>query len=266
MKLYSHSQLSTFEQCQLKFKFKYIDKLEPDIKNTIESFLGKKVHEVLEWLYIEVSEGKLPELDLVIKNYVEFWNKDYNSDIKIIKEENGKDHYLNKGLRFLINYYTKNYPFNDNTIETEKKIFINLDKEKNYSLIGFIDRLTYDKTSNIFEIHDYKTTSSMKSQEEMNKDRQLALYSMGIKELFGKNSKVNLVWHFLDFNEKITSQRTDEELEKLKEDIKKLIEKIETTYDFKPHPSILCNWCEFQSYCPVKNKRNFRKTQKELNF
>jgi len=266
MKLYSHSQLSTFEQCQLKFKFKYIDKLEPDIKNTIESFLGKKVHEVLEWLYIEVSRGKIPELDEVIKNYAEFWNRDYNLDIKIIKEENSKDYYLNKGLRFLINYYTKNYPFNDNTIDIEKKIFINFDKEKDYSIIGFIDRLTYDNNSNIFEIHDYKTSSSLKSQEELDKDRQLALYSIGIKELFGKDSKVSLVWHFLDFNEKITSQRTDEELERLKEDIKKLIKKIETTHDFKPHPSILCDWCEFQSYCPVKNKRNFREKQAELNF
>ena len=40
MVIYSHSRLSTFEQCKLKFKFRYIDKLTPEIENTIEGFLG----------------------------------------------------------------------------------------------------------------------------------------------------------------------------------------------------------------------------------
>ena len=33
MPVYSHSRLSTFEQCPLKFKFRYIDYVEPDFYN-----------------------------------------------------------------------------------------------------------------------------------------------------------------------------------------------------------------------------------------
>ena len=51
MVMYSHSKLSTFEQCPLKFNFRYLQKIEPDFKTTIEGFLGSKVHDTLEWVY-----------------------------------------------------------------------------------------------------------------------------------------------------------------------------------------------------------------------
>ena len=50
MTLYSHSRLSTFENCPLKFKYTYIDKIETGIEESIEAFLGSRVHEALEKL------------------------------------------------------------------------------------------------------------------------------------------------------------------------------------------------------------------------
>ena len=35
--IYSHSRLSTFEQCPFKFKLRYIDEIEPEIEKTIEA-------------------------------------------------------------------------------------------------------------------------------------------------------------------------------------------------------------------------------------
>ena len=60
---------------------------------------------------------------------------------------------------------------------------------------------------------------------------------------------VHLIWHFLDFNQKLTSKRTDEELEDLKLKIINLIDKIESTKEFKENKSALCNWCEYKDYC-----------------
>ena len=37
VKRYSHSKLSTFEQCPIKFKYKYIDKIPVEFKKTIEA-------------------------------------------------------------------------------------------------------------------------------------------------------------------------------------------------------------------------------------
>ena len=253
MVIYSHSRLSTFEQCPLKFKFQYIDKIKPDIEQSIEGFLGNKVHDTLQWIYDEVAKLRILKLDEVLQNYIINWNKDFNNEIKIVKQEFDAEYYFNKGIKFLLDYFLKYSPFKDNTIATEKRIFINLDNEGKYKLQGYIDRLVHHKDTNIFEIHDYKTGGFLKTQEELDKDRQLALYAIGIKDLFEQVNDVHLIWHFLAFNQKILSKRTDEQLEQLKQEIIQLINKIESTTEFPACPSVLCKWCGFRSYCWFKD-------------
>ena len=253
MAIYSHSRLSTFEQCALKYKYKYLDKLPPDFEESIEGFLGKKVHEVLQWIY----DNNKNDLDEVIKYFIELWNKDFNENIKIVKDLS-VDYYFNKGIRFIANYYTKNYPFKDNTIATEKKVYVSLDNNSKYKLLGYIDRLVLHKETNIFEIHDYKT-GSLKNQKELDKDRQLALYSIAIRESFENVNDIHLLWHFLDYNELRVSKRTIGQLDTLRRDIIELIKKIENSVYFQPNPGALCNWCEFQSYCPAFKKLTIKK-------
>lgn len=251
MVIYSHSRLSTFEQCKLKFKFRYIDKLTPEIENTIEGFLGGIVHESLEWLYNQVIKNSIPSLEQLIEFYAISWNKQYTSDIKIVSPDLAPEFYFNKGIKFLIDYYMKNQPFSDNTIAIEHKILLDLDGSGKYQLQGFIDRLVHNKETNIFEIHDYKT-GQIKSQEDLDKDRQLAIYSIGVRKLYPEAKDVHLIWHYLDFNEKKSSKRTHEQLEQLKQEIIQLINKIESEKDFSATPGILCKWCEFRKYCEFK--------------
>lgn len=247
--IWSHSKLATFEHCPLKYKFQYIDKLKPDMENTIEGFLGNKVHDTLEWIYKSVNRGNIPNLDEVVEYLIISWRKDFNEEIKIIAEDLTADYYFNKGIKLIVDYYTKNHPFIDNTIAIEKFILINLDPEGRYRLQGYIDRIVYDKETDTYEIHDYKTSRSLKTQEELDKDRQLALYSIAIKETFNPKD-IHLVWHFLDFNKKMISKRTEEQLKKLREEIIQLIQKIESTTHFNTNPGNLCNWCKFKSHCP----------------
>ena len=68
-KYYSHSKIGTFEQCPLKFKFRYIDKI-PTEAITIEAHLGRIVHSTFEWLYTQVKEKEnIPEIHEVISYY-----------------------------------------------------------------------------------------------------------------------------------------------------------------------------------------------------
>jgi putative RecB family exonuclease len=252
MVIYSHSKLNTFEQCPLKFKHKYIDKIISDIES-IESHLGKVVHNTLEWLYKKVKD-KIPTIDEVITHYATTWEEKYKPTIVIVKKELTAKEYFNKGVEFLVNYYTKNYPFKDNTLEIEKKILINLDEEGKYNLQGFIDRLSHNSETGEYEIHDYKTANNLPSKEKIDNDRQLALYSIAIKELFGQDKKICLVWHYLAHNKKICSKRTNEQLEQLKKDTLALIEKIEATTEFPANKTTLCNWCEYNSTCSEFSK------------
>ena len=252
--IYSHSKLSSFEQCKLKYKFRYIDKIIPETEQNIEGFLGGMVHETLEWVYFEVQKGNALDLDTVIDYYINLWNRCYNKEIKITRNDCDAEYYFNQGIKFVIDYFLSNSPFKDNTIAMEHRILVPLDNEGKYIVQGYIDRLVHNKETNIFEIHDYKTGNSMKSQEELDMDRQLALYSLGIKHSFPEAKDVYLIWHYLAYNKKMQSRRTDEQLEQLKQEIINLINKIEETQEFPANPSALCNWCEYQSICPECNK------------
>ena len=251
MPVFSHSKLSTFEQCKLKYKFRYIDKIIPDIDKTIESHLGSVVHSTLEWLYTEIKKNKLPTIDDVIVNYSENWKEDYEEEIPIMRKDMTVNDYFNKGIQFLINYYTKHKPFDDNTIAIEKGIIFNLDSEGKYKIRGFIDRLVYNLKTQEYEVHDYKTSGRLPSDESIENDRQLALYSIAIKEAFNHEKRVILVWHYLAFNKKIVSKRTDDQLNQLKEETLNLIKEIESTTVFPPRKSPLCNWCEYKPICPA---------------
>ena len=248
MAIYSHSRLSTFEQCPLKYKLRYIDKIKPEIEKTIEAHLGSAVHETLEWVYNSViGSNKVPTLDEVINYYAIKWQDEFSNEILIVKKEMSAKDYFNKGIQFLLNYYTKNHPFKDGTIECEKRIFIELDETT--KIQGFIDRLVHNIEKNRYEIHDYKTANTLPTQEKMDEDRQLALYSIAIKETYGKDKEVVLIWHYLAHNQKIISKRTNEQLENLKQETKELIKKIESTTIFPHNKSILCDWCEYKTIC-----------------
>ncbi len=250
MVIYSHSKLSTFEQCPLKYKLRYIDKIKPEIEKTIEAHLGTSVHDTLEWVYNSVKENseKSPTLDEIINHYIDIWKKGLTEDILIVKKQLTQTDYFNKGIQFLADYYQKHYPFKDGTIECEKEITINLDE--NTQIRGFIDRLVYDIENNRYEIHDYKTANTLPTQEKMDQDRQLALYSIAIKEIYGEDKEVLLIWHYLAYNHKIISKRTQQQLENLKQETKRLIKDIQNTRVFLPNKSILCEWCEYKSICP----------------
>jgi len=251
VKTYSHSKISTFEQCALKYKLKYIDKIEI-IGKSIESLLGFAVHFALEHFYNEIKSGKTPDIEELIKFYSDAWEENCRKNILIVKKEFDETYYFNKGVQFLINYYVKNYPFEDNTLETEKKIEIILKENESdiINLVGYIDRIVHNLEKDEIEIHDYKTANSLPLKEKIENDRQLALYSIAIKKEFGEDKKICLVWHYLAHSTKICSYRTDEQLENLKKEILELIEKIESATEFPAKKSILCDWCEYRGVCP----------------
>lgn len=247
---YSHSRLESFNQCALRYKFKYIDKIKVE-KKSIEGFLGSRVHDALEWLYHEVKKEKIPTIDELIIYYASGWEEKFNPEIYfIVKKEFEIKDYFEKGIKLLLDYYQKNYPFDDNTIAIEKFVSILLDEDENYKMIGIIDRLVHNKETNHYEVHDYKTANNLPTQEKIETDKQLPLYSIAIKNYYNAD-KIQLIWHYLAHNKKIYSRRTDDQLNLLKKETLELIKKIEDTTLFPYNKSILCDWCEYKEMCPA---------------
>jgi putative RecB family exonuclease len=248
--VYSHSRLSTYEQCPLKFRYAYIDKVETEAELSIEAFLGNRVHEALEKLYTDLKFEKLNSLAELLGFFDTEWKKHFNEKIVIVRKEYDDENYRLMGEKYLTDYYNRYNPFNQSkTIGLEMKIVIRLDAGGEFMLQGFIDRLSF-AGDGVYEIHDYKTSNSLPEQDKIDADRQLALYKVAIKEQYRDCSKVVLIWHYLAFDKELRSERTTEQLELLKEETINLIKEIESAKDFPPRESALCQWCEFRPICP----------------
>jgi putative RecB family exonuclease len=76
-----------------------------------------------------------------------------------------------------------------------------------YACKGVIDRLML-APDGAFEIHDYKTGAGLPVQAELDKDRQLALYQIGVQKLWPEAREVRLVWHLAAFDMEMRSVRT----------------------------------------------------------
>jgi putative RecB family exonuclease len=250
MIVYSHSRISTFEQCPLRFKFEYIDEAESDIEGSAEAFLGSRVHEVLEKLYKDLKFQKQNTLQELLHFYNDEWKKNWNDKIRIVRDDYAEENFRKMGEQFITDYYNRYQPFNQaKTIGLEMRIVLKLDSEEKYVLQGYIDRLA-SPSDGVYEIHDYKTSNSLPTQDHLDTDRQLALYSIAVRDMFKDCKQVVLIWHYLAFDKEIRSERSDEQLEALKKEVIEAIKQIESTTEFNPKESTLCQWCDYMGLCP----------------
>lgn len=251
MATYSHSKVSTFENCPYQYKLKYIDRVEVDMQTTIEAFMGDIVHRTLEKLYKDKKFKKLVSKATLLKFYKDTWEKEYSEDILIVKKEFKADNYKKMGMKFVEDYYNRMKPFDQLTIlglETQDRMTLPNGDQWHVR----IDKLACDSEGNYF-VCDYKTNSRMKDQEEADSDRQLALYSVWVKDKFTDVKSVKLVWHMLAFDKDAVSERTEEQLQRLQENVVDLINQIKKAEEEKNFPTNitgLCNYCVYKSMCP----------------
>ncbi len=251
MATYSHSKISTYENCPYQYKLHYIDKLEVETPTTIEPFMGDMVHQSLEDLYKRKKFKQRVSKETLIKFYRDLWDKNYSEDIRIVKEGLDAKNYKKMGEKFLFDYYDRMKPFEQITIlglETQDRMTL---ADGNQWHVR-IDKLGCDDKGNYY-VCDYKTNSRMKDQEEADSDRQLAMYSIWVKDKFKDAKSVKLIWHMLAFNKDAVSERTDKQLKELQEEVINLIKEIETATkenNFPRKQSALCDYCVYKEQCP----------------
>ncbi len=246
--VYSHSRLSTFEQCPRKYRYRYVDKLPVEVE-TIEAFMGRKVHETLEALYSSIKSGRLIDESELIEFHEENWRNSWNGGILISKTGYTEQDYLLKSVQSIRRYYSKHYPFDRaETKATELEIRFAIDGEGRFLMKGFIDRLDR-RDDGVYEIHDYKCSSFLPSPYRLMGDRQLPLYQIAVQSLYPDAARVELVWHYLLFDRSFRTVKTSAQLELVKKRSIETIEAILAADDFPPVRSKLCAWCEFSHSC-----------------
>ena len=84
---FSYSKINTYKACPQRYKINYIDKLiKPH--ESIEAYMGKRVHEVLEWHYYEKKNiGNFCTIDFLLDKYNELWDEKWHQNIYLARQE-----------------------------------------------------------------------------------------------------------------------------------------------------------------------------------
>ena len=256
MTQYSHSRLSSFENCPQQFAFRYVQKIETE-RESIEAFLGKRVHEILERLYHHVARhGKPPSLAQVQSRFRSDWLASWHDQVDIVRKEFDIAHYQQIGERCLDNYYRRHYPFDgEETVGIEQHVQFAIDPAGRYKIRGIIDRVVR-RAPGCYEIHDYKTGGYLPPRKRIDSDRQLALYQIGLSQTYEDAREFELVWHYVAHNRTLRSTRSAAQLEELKVDTMALIDRIESTTEYPTKTSQLCRWCEYRDICPAQRRED----------
>ncbi len=198
----------------------------------------------------------MPPLAKVVGRFRAEWEAHFDpARIRIVRSENPAAAYRENGERCLANHYRRHYPFDrDETLGIEAHLAFPLDEAGSYRIQGFVDRLARAPDGAI-EVHDYKTGRWVPSQEQLDADRQLALYQLGVQARYGTDTPVRLVWHYLLRDQVRVSTRTREQLDALRARTIELIDRIESEQAFDPRPGSLCTWCEHNDVCPAMGAR-----------
>lgn len=228
----SYSHLDDFKTCPLRFKYRHILQI-PVPPNRAQSF-GQSLHRTLRDFHRGADQSRARLLELLKTHWIPL-GYDSPQDMQNAYEE---------GEKILKTYHKTYQKIFGEPLHLEKKFAF---KVGGYPLVGFIDRI--DKVEEGFEIIDYKTSDKLPTQKEVDQDDQLTIYAIAAEHALEIKPK-NLSLFFLKQGEKITTQRTKEQLEEKKKEIEALIKQIETS-DFAATPGYHCHFCDFKTICPA---------------
>jgi len=249
---FSHSKLTTYQQCPQKYKFRYIDEIPFPIRS-IELHLGNTVHRALEKLYEDAKHGQTLSCDETLALYQQKWEEGYRPQMRIVRSGTTARTYLEYGRQMLLAYHRRFHPFTESaTLELEEKFLFPLSEGR--EIRGIIDRLAKAGDGSL-EIHDYKTSRRFPSPSQAGSDTQLALYELALRHRWPDTQRITLIWHYLAFDKDISIAKTFRQLETVKQNTLGLIKRIESTSTFPTQVTPLCDWCEYKEICPAMKKR-----------
>jgi putative RecB family exonuclease len=176
----SASAVSDYLDCSLMYKFGRVDKIKPAF--TADTLLfGSAIHLVMA----DINQQKMVGIDLSVKDIQDSFEKHWTKLAKDrinLKYSAGKSFeiLMLEGKELLSTYYHKRPNDAYNVIAVEEPFSINL-PGCTVPIIGAIDLIEDDSSGTII-VTDYKTSGKAYSIDEVDKNFQLTLYQIAVKQ------------------------------------------------------------------------------------
>ena len=243
----SPSSMGAFTSCPLAFRFSYVQRLpEPP---SAPASKGTLVHRALELLLDRPATERtvaaaLADLDRAA------------SELAAHPEFSGLDLTPEQVAQFRADaealvrrYFELEDPSTVRPIGLEIKLEADLG---GVTLRGIIDRLELDRDGELV-ITDYKTGSSPRERWEEQSLAGVHLYALLCERNFGRlPATVQLL--YLSKPEAIVARPSDGSIRSVVSKSRAVMQAVEracTRDDFRPRPSVLCDFCSFREFCPA---------------
>lgn len=258
MSVYSFSQIQLFNKCALKYRYKYLDKIQlEEFEQTADLFLWNAVHFALQKIYNDLTNFKQLIQDDLLWYYKSYWD-DNSKDPIVVRYWTDLWDYKIRGNNYLETYFDKHFVENpSNIIATESSFIFDISDSIKFRWV--IDRI--DKRWTNFIINDYKTNKNLPPEQKDDYIEQITLYALWIQQKYWKYLD-KIIWrlYFLHFDIVDEWEITNQAIENVVNKYKNFIQDIENKkvafnwWDknvFQPKESPSCNYCEYKTICPL---------------
>jgi DNA helicase II / ATP-dependent DNA helicase PcrA len=237
----SATAVQTYETCPLQFKLEREWRIPREVPAAMQ--YGAAMHRVLRTYYDSVHFQR-PITDDAL---VEFFRADLAG--AGIQDHYQHELYERQGIERLREFLSgaRRSPLPE-VLHTEEAFEVRIG---NAIIVGRIDRIDQAGGGHVV-ITDYKT-GKPQSQEDADASLQLSIYALAVRERWGYHAD-HLVFHNLEENAAVVTQRSDLQLEEARLKVEDVAEKI-AAGSFEPKPGFYCSFCSYRNLCPATEKR-----------
>ena len=180
----SHSQISLYLQCPLKYAFQYIDGIRLTYIPSSMAF-GRSIHRAIASFYETAQEGKPFRLKAWLKVFEEDWKE--TQEKEEIRYAKGEDYetLLRQGQELLRTYARKMNP--QKVIAVEESFSVDLEDPESGEILplplqGVVDLVEEDQNGNVVVV-DHKTAKRRYADWQIDGNLQLSIYAYAAKEM-----------------------------------------------------------------------------------
>ena len=244
----SYSQINTYLGCPLKYKFHYMDKIEPPFVSSALAF-GSCIHEAVGSFYQSCLEGDPLSASQVHDVYRQAWDR--HAKERPIRFFNGdSEQSLTAKAKGMLEVFHESFDPTVQLIGIEEPFEVDLG-ERIPPLVGWIDAVELASDGTVSVI-DLKTASKRYSDHTVHSNLQLTCYSLGAQTLgFNGDTRFRLDVLLKTQNPELIryqTSRNDSDRERFVKLVKSVWQGIKKEVFF-PKADWQCGQCPFLDNC-----------------